>query len=216
MDTMKSLTSHNKSVLNKITNFPRNKTSHYLSNWKRATSASLFRSFTYPSCLHHSNAAPMLTRVWLLSLSRAYFVAAISASGFLSLAYLAGWAVTSNAGCIFSAIETKLTSSPATPYFCREVCWIFPASVKRNVCTRGWGRDRGWSRQNETWRHLNNRIFSFHILIFSLSHTYILLSHTYIFTLAHIHSPCWGCPDPILISVRYQPKNEYWIISDCI
>ena len=98
----------------------------------------------------------MLTRVWLLSLSRAYFVAAISASGFLFLAFLAGWAVTSNAGCIFSAIVTKWTSSPATPYFCRGVCWIFPASVKRNVCTRRGGRDRGGRRQNETWRHLTN------------------------------------------------------------
>ena len=61
----------------------------------------------------------------------------------LFLAFLAGWAVTSNAGCIFSAIVTKWTSSPATLYFCRGVCWIFPASVKRNVCARGGGRDRG-------------------------------------------------------------------------
>ena len=77
-------------------------------------------------------------------------------TGFLFLAFLAGWAVTSNAGCIFSAIVTKWTSSPATPYFCRGVCWIFPASVKRNVCTCGGGRDRGGRRQNETWRHLTN------------------------------------------------------------
>ena len=70
--------------------------------------------------------------VWLLSLSRAFFIAAFSASSFLFLAFLARWTVTSNAGCIFSAIVTKWTSSPATPYFFRAVWWIFPASVKRN------------------------------------------------------------------------------------
>ena len=139
---------------------PRNKTNHYLSNRKRATSASLFRSFTRPSYLHHSNAAPILTRVWLLSSSRAYFVAAFSASGFLFLAFLAGWAVTSNAGWIFSAIVTKWRSSPATWYFCRGVCWIFQASVKRDMSTRGGGRDRGGRRQNETWRHLTNQSYS--------------------------------------------------------
>ena len=48
----------------------------------------------------------------------------------------------SGASC-YNAIVTKWTSSPATPYFCRGVCLIFPASVKCKVCTRGGGRDRG-------------------------------------------------------------------------
>ena len=69
---------------------------------------------------------------------------AIADSNFLFLAFLAGWA-----GCIFSATVTKWMSSPATPYFYRGVCWIFPASVKRNVCTSRGGRDR--TRHEGIW-----------------------------------------------------------------
>ena len=38
---------------------PLKQTNNYLSNRKRATSASLFKPFTCPSCLHRSNAALM-------------------------------------------------------------------------------------------------------------------------------------------------------------
>ena len=96
-----------------------------------------------PPLKGHTDVESGLTSFFIQSLYRLAF----SASGFLFLAFLAGRAVTINAGYIFSATVTKRTSSPATPYFCR-VCWTFPASVKGDIGTRGGGRDRGGRRQN--------------------------------------------------------------------
>ena len=61
--------------------------------------------------------------VRLLSLSRAFFVAAFSASGFLFLAFLAGWTVPSNAGCSFSARENNITDLSFKSYF-KKACAI--------------------------------------------------------------------------------------------
>ena len=58
-----------------------------------------------PPLKHRTNVDSGLTSFFIQNLFRP----AISVSGFLFLAFLAGWAVTSNASCIFSATVTKWT-----------------------------------------------------------------------------------------------------------
>ena len=130
---------------------PRNKTNHYLSNRKRETSASLSRSFICPSCLHHSHAAPMLTRVCLRSLSRDFFAAAISASGCLFLAFLAG-ELLQEGWLHFLCHCNQMNIFSCNSLFLEECAEYF--RHQRNLtCARA---EEGGT-EDETWRHLTNQ-----------------------------------------------------------